>query len=134
MDCSKYTLEELNLLTFEYIRLHWDNGGRSEFDQSINDISRAIIDRYREKHGQCYLGSINRCDGSEEPFLIPYTGQKVCNFQYDILVPCRDETLAGLLEEHNTGKEVFDSDAARKCINAISKKIEKLNGIQLFWS
>ena len=134
MDCSKYTLEELNKLTHEYIRCHWDNGGRSEFDTSINDISRAIIDRYREKHGQCYVGNFNRRKDSDEPFLIPYTGQKVFNSQYSLVVPCRDEKLEGLLEKHNTGKRVFDSDAVRKSITAISERIKELGGTQLLWS
>jgi len=134
MDCSKYTLKELNLLTFEYIRLHWSNGGRSEFDTSINDISRAIIGRYREKHGQCYLGRINRRENSDEAFLIPYTGQKVFNFQYDVLVPCRDEKLSDMLEKHNVRKGFFDSDATWERITTILERIKELDGTQLIWA
>jgi len=60
MNYKQFSLEELYSLESGYILRHWANGGTSEFDMSINSISRAIIEKYNERHGNCFLGAINQ--------------------------------------------------------------------------
>ena len=132
MKYEEFTIEELEKLTGEYIKHHWSNGGSSEFDKSINDISRAIIKKYHQKHGKCFLGSINpstSLKNGEKATFVEYTGQLVLNFQFNFVIPCQDKELTDLLTEHQT---VYDQNSFNR-INAIILKIDEIGGIQLFW-
>ena len=137
MNYKQFSLEELYSLESDYILRHWANGGRSEFDMSINSISRAIIEKYNERHGNCFLGAINQhkfLEKGETATLIKYSGQKVFNFEFDIVVPCFDKKLIDLLTEHNTPQDSFDSQKTFRLIEAITSKIQEIGGHQLFWA
>lgn len=130
------TLEELDALADDYHRLHLSNGGSSEFDMSINDISRARIEAFRRKHGQCFLGSvnINGCDRSN-PIVefAPYVGQKIYNFQYTIVLPYEDEKLRALLKYHNTDRKISGCTDIMGSINVIFERLYAIGGIALTW-
>jgi len=134
-----FTLEYDNLLKLsgEYHHRHRDNGGASEFDSSINDISRAIVHKFREKHGQCFLGKVNLYDEERKKLdvrLVPYDGQPIYNFEYGFVIPCHDDELIDMIKEHNREKVVFDSAAIMEGINKIFNRIYELSGTALSWS
>jgi len=137
MNYKGKTLEELDFLTIEYIKRHRDLGGSSEFDTSINDISRAKIDKFKEVNGKCYLGNINHYDidrRNPDIKLVEYEGQLIYNFQYSFVIPCEDETVIWLINEYNREKKEFDCRLLMKEIEEINNRIEELGGEFLFWS
>jgi len=129
--------EELNQLTEEYLNMHRDNGGTSEFDTSINHISRAIVHKFYEKHGQCFLGKYNLYDEDRKNLkaeLVAYEGQPIYNFEFSIVVPSNDEKLTELIREHNREKVVFNSKEVMEGIEKITDRIVELKGIALVWA
>lgn len=129
--------EELDKLTVEYLNIHRDNGGTSEFDTSINHISRAIIHRLYEKYEKCFLGKYNLYDEDRKNLkveLISYEGQPIYNFEFDFVVPSNDEKLVELIGEHNREKDVFNNHEIMKGIEKITERITELKGTGLIWS
>lgn len=134
-----FTLEYDDLLKLAsgYHYIHRTNGGASEFDTSINDISRAMVHQFRKKHGQCFLGKINLYDQERknpDVKLVPYDGQLIYNFEYGFVLPCHDEELIAMIKEHNTEKEVPDPSAIMDRINKIFERIYALGGTALSWA
>ena len=131
------SVAELEGLDCEYHRTHWTNGGSSEFDTSINDISRAMIVAYHAEHGRCFLGKINDYDQyGKDPQIkfVPYEGQMVYNFGYAFIIPQEDERLRALIKDHNTQKIEYDSKEAYDVIEKITSRIAELGGTFLSWS
>lgn len=129
-------IDDLLKASTDYYKLHYDNGGASEFDQSINDISRALIQVFYEKHGVCYMGKINDYDqrgANPQITFTPYTGQTVYNFEFCFIIPCEDEELRRLLKDWNTAKE-WNGKKAWGDIEIITKRIDDLGGLMLSWS
>ena len=129
--------EELLELSERYYKIHEDNGGSSEFDTSINDISRATVYQFKKKHGQCFLGKVNLYDEERKRLdvkLIPYEEQLIYNFEYGFVVPCHDEKLIELIRDYNTEKRIFDSSEIMRDINKIFNRIEEFGGTGLSWS
>ena len=128
------TLSQLSKKTSDYIKTHWNNGGTSEFDKSINDISRATIDAMKKELGDCWLFKINRHpEDKDKPFMVQYTGQKVYNFEYSAIVPCYDKKLEELLIENS---KVLLGEPCRvtRLLLAIEERIYSLKGMYLIWS
>lgn len=130
------TLDELTSLTLEYIKKHWNTGGTSEFDHSINEISRAKIQVFYSHHGQAWLFKINRFfeEDKDKPYLVEYTGQQVYNFEFDGIVPCNDATLIELLKDYESPMQVYNGKDIMKKIDAIMNRMHELKGINLIWS
>lgn len=131
---SGMSLEQLNKEASYYVLQHC---GTSESDFSINDISRAIIHAFAHLHSQCYLGSINLRDKERQNSnyqFVPYTGQKIYNFQYEFVIPDFNEELLQLVIEHNRPKEIYDSKKNIDRIQEMIKMIETLGGINLLWA
>ncbi|MBB4035397.1 hypothetical protein GGR21_001290 [Dysgonomonas hofstadii] len=134
-----YSLSYENLLKLSerYYKIHEDNGGSSEFDTSINDISRATVYQFKKKHGQCFLGKVNLYDEERKRLdvrLVPYEEQLIYNFEYAFVVPCHDEKLIELIRDYNTEKKIFNSSEVMRDINKIFNRIEELGGTDLSWS
>ena len=130
------SLEELKQEATDYFLLHRMNGGSSEFDMSINDISRATIHVFHQRHGQCYLGKVNLYDKewAEPDFqFIAYEGQMIYNFECDFVLPCLDEELRLLIIEHNRPTHTFDSAHTWSGVQRIFARIEELGGVSLTW-
>lgn len=128
------TLAECQTAAANYLRRHWNNGGTSEFDQSINGISRATIEAMKAEKGECWMFKINRYKGDEDkPFMVEYTGQMVYNFEYAAIVPCYDKELENLLKDY-TKDSGYHSCTIMQKITAIMEKIDQLGGVNLTWS
>jgi hypothetical protein len=127
-------LEELNKKTNAYLIEHWDNGGTSEFDKSINDISRDRIKAVKEKYGTCFMYKINKWDQTELT-CVEFVGQKVFNFEFDLILPKRNEELIKLIDVRNAPKtEEYSNKRNMDEVKAIFDIVEKNNGISLVWS
>lgn len=129
--------EELNRLTEDYYMIHINDGGRSEFDKSINDISRAIVHQFKIKHGKCFLGKLNSYENDREKpdvKLVPYEGQLICNFEYDFVVLCNDRELVNLIRELIKIRKVRSSENVIDRIVKTTARIIKLKGTMLTWS
>lgn len=130
-------IKNLRKGSIEYFRKHYTNGGSSEFDTTINGISRAMIVAYHKKHGKCFLGKINDYDqygANPQIVFTPYTGQKIYNFEYAFVIAEEDEELRRMLKEHNTPKGKLDSKATMELIEKIIARISDLGGEFLSWS
>lgn len=130
------TLEELSVLIHGYLNRYHNTGGISEFDLSINDISRAVIQKYKEKHGKCFLGRINDydCDRKNPDIrLAEYTGQMIPNFRYEFILPCDDEDITRLINEYNREKEYPNPVRVKNLIGRITRRIVELEGDFLIW-
>lgn len=131
------SLEQLDGLDLDYFRRHRSNGGTSEFDPSVNDISRARIEAFRRERGACFLGNINLYDKERDNpdyRFTPYTGQLVHNFEYTLVLPTEDETLRTLIIEHNRPSATFDSKSVWQGIEQITARVQEIGGITLTWA
>lgn len=121
----------LKKMTREYHRKHSTNGGASEFDKSINDISRDIIDTMYEIHQECYLWKINLYNIEHDRICTPYIAQKVCNFEFAIATPCYDKILYSLIKAWNSPTIKTNM---HNLIERISNRVYKIGGIFLSWT
>lgn len=127
------TLTELNKATTEYIQKYWEVGGASEFDNSINEISRQKIYVFAKQNGgKCWLYQINPWDDSA--FFKRYTlGQKVYNFAFSIATAKRNHLIINTIKERIKPGE-YDSKKNMKEVDIIFNEVERAGGIILFWS
>lgn len=136
-DYENLSLEQLDQLALDYFLRHRLNGGASEFDLSINDISRARIQAFRRERGICFLAKINLWDkdrNNPDYRFTLYTGQHVCNFEFDLVLSVEDETLRKLIVEHNRPHGPLDSHAAWQRIQQITARMLEIGGINLTWA
>lgn len=126
------SVAELERASNLYIRRHWDNGGRSEYDSTTNDISRALIAAFQRERGKCLLGNINL---NEKDKALPnyrftlYTGQTIHNFEYGFIVAEEDEELRRMIVACSR-KQPTDMNLFRR----ILVRIDALGGCLLWWS
>lgn len=129
------TPDELDKEALDYFYRHRENGSSSEFDPSINDISRARIAAYYKQHGQCFLIKINdyNCDRRNPQITYtPYTGQLIYNFEFSLALPVEDEQLRELIVEQNREHPTLSGLTER--VKAIFERVEVLHGITLHWA
>jgi len=107
----------------------------SEFDTDMNVITQEKIKLFPElnNNGQCYLGKINRyTEDKGKPYLMPYDGQRVFNFEYGFMIPVYDEKLVELIRDREHAEYTGTKDDFRR-ITEITDRIQELGGIHLFW-
>lgn len=133
MELWKPTLKECSKKTTEYLVTH--EGLTSEFDQSINDISRETIKAMKRESGVCYLGKINLYDDDrKKPYkLTEYTGQRIYNFEYCFCLPCYDEVIERMIEERDKAPYTGTAEDCRR-VEAIADRVQQIGGKHLFWS
>jgi hypothetical protein len=126
------TLKELSKETINYLRL---NEGTSEFDMSINDISRNVIAAMKAEFGNCFVGKINLYGEERKKGykLVEYTGQIIYNFEYSFCLPCYDAELERMIDERDKAEYTCTADDYIR-VNAITERIYALKGENLFWS
>lgn len=126
------SLKELSEKTSAYLI---ENEGTSEFDMSINDISREVIAAMKAEYGTCFLGKVNLYgeERKKEYKLVEYTGQMVYNFEYGFCLPCYDAELERMINERDKAEYTGTSDDSKR-VSAIVDRIYSLNGKNLFWS
>ncbi len=126
-------LSKLEKASEDYLLRHWSNGGSCEFDGSINDVSRDKIDAMKDLHPEVFLGKINRYDDDKEKdYLVPYTGQKVYNFEYAFAIPVKDKIVRKLLQ----AREISGMDGKWIMENGeqIISRVLEIGGVLLQWS
>lgn len=128
---EKMTLYELMIENADYFLRHIDNGGKSELDHSINDISRARIAALQREKGACFL--LRTRLRPEERIAgcryTPYTGQTVCNFEFDMAVPVEDEELRRLVDAFNAAPRHPNIQLFER----MHDRMLKIEGISLTW-
>ena len=111
-------------------------GYPTEFDTEINDITVEKIKMFAALNNNgsgCYLGKINRySEDKGKPYLVPYDGQRVFNFEYGFMLPVYDEKLAEMIRDREHA-EYTGTKADFVLIEAIMGRIQELGGIHLFW-
>ena len=126
------TLNNLNKAANEYHKIHLQNGGASEFDQSINEISRKKIEVFSGLNEKCFLYKINKWNESDLT-CVEYTGQKVYNFEFDFMLNERNEEIINIINERNRPHEKYDGKRNMWEVEIIYNIVDKLNGIYLSW-
>ena len=126
------TMNELKQESTEYFI---ENKGTSEFDMSINDISRMQIEAMKREIGQCWLGKINLYgdERKKEYHLIPYIGQMVYNFDYDFCLPFNDDIIQYMIQDRDRTPYTGAIDDYKR-LNKIQNRIDELGGELLFRS
>lgn len=126
------TLQQLSKETTAYLTFY---EGTSEFDKSINDISRETITTMKKEYGTCFVGKINLYgdERKKDYKLTEYTGQKIYNFEYAFCIPCHDSKLEELITERDRAEYTGSKDDFKR-IDKIMNRIEELKGVNLFWS
>lgn len=106
-----------------------------ESDDTNNDLNRALIKVYAEKHPSCYLGNINFYGDEREALLNgnisclkEYDGGEVMNFECAFVVPVKDTRLEQMIKHWNTNK------AENETINQIFNRVDLLDGLIFIWS
>ena len=125
------TVKELSNETGKYLAYYQ---GTSEFDKSINDISREMIKAMKNEHDTCFVGKINLYDDDNKDYkLTEYTGQMIYNFEYAFCIPNHDSQLEQLITDRDRAPYTGTKDDFKR-IDEIMNRIEELGGHNLFWS
>ena len=129
------SIKELEKETAEYLINHAEEGGTSEFDMSINDISRAKIEAALVEWGQVYLGNVNIYDPNHgKPVkLVKYYGEKVFNFGYSFAIPCDSPELCKMIEDRDNSEYTGTKDDYKR-VTEIHNLIDSLGGFYLIWA
>ena len=125
-----------------------NDGMTSEFDMSINDISRDKADAmYRENNRVCYLGKINLYgnERKKEFKLVKYTPEKkhetltedersfIYNFEFAFCLPVYDAELERMINDRDNAPYNGTSQDS-VLVGKIMDRITVLKGVNLFWS
>lgn len=132
LNLEKFSLIELEQAANDYHIYHKDNFFASEFDQSINDISRAKIKAMYKENGSCWLYKLNKWE-TTDPDVWEYKGQKVYNFSCSFITAQRDDLLAQMVIDYNQPKEVHNPKASWRQINEIFDRVKEVKGIITTW-
>lgn len=112
------------------------DGWPSEFDQDMNVITAEKIKLFAQLNNneQCYLGKVNRYRGvdDDKPYLMPYDGQQVYNFEYGFMIPVYDEKLVELIRDREHAEYTGTKEDYRR-VSEIMDRIQELGGMHLFW-
>ena len=129
-------LQEIKKAGTAYHMMHIDNGGASEFDMSINDISRAKIQAVSELWQEVWLGHINLYGKDRHggrAIMEKWEGELVYNFEYAFCIPCHDAELEKLISDRDNAEYTGTTDDWNR-IEAIFTRIEALGGETLAWA
>ena len=83
------------------------------------------IKTYAKENKECYLGNINLYSQRREKQFTKYEGQKIYDYQFEFIVPKKDNELKKLIEAWNKGWSVKTFE--------IYDKIKELNGLYFIW-
>lgn len=132
-NCS---IQELIRAANAYHREHICSGGTSEFDMTINDISRAKIKALKKEQGSCFMYKLNKWKQSD-PDVWEYNGEKIYNFSCSFVTAKLDHDLAEMVMEYNRPKgegEKYDPKKIYSDIEAIFARVEIIGGLITTWA
>ena len=130
---SDARLDALSVATGRYLQ---QNQGTSEFDHSVNDISRLEITSAFVSWGEVWLGKVNlygderKVDYKLERY---EDGQAIYNFSYGFIVPCSDKILEGMIN----ARDKSDYTSAQNdsfLVDTIHDRVLEIGGILLIWA
>jgi len=126
-------MEEIIKHENEYFRLC--GGHIPEANEEWNNIQREKIAAVYEYNGKAYIGKINYYGEEREALTInsifaEYAGQMIYNFEADFVVPNKNTELAEMIIKWNEMKHPLSLDI----ITNITNMVEKIDGLNLFWS
>lgn len=123
------TLEELNKEAANYLMLH--DLQPKEFDKSINDLSKSMIETMKNIHGSCFMYKIN-LRKKEDVICQEYTKQQINNFCCDFIAPVKDEQVIQLINNWNN-KGTKTQSEKWEMIERIFDRVKEINGYNLIW-
>lgn len=129
-------LQEIKAAANTYHMTYADEGGSTEFDMSINDISRAKIQAVSEIWPEVWLGHVNLYGKDRhggKAIMQKWEGELVYNFEYAFAVPGHDIELEKMIRERDDA-EYTGTAADYKRIDVIFARIEALGGETLAWA
>ena len=92
-------IEQLNKQATDYIIRHRNSGGSSEFDTSINEISRAKIAVLKTTWKNVFLYKVNVFPYDVyKDHIQEYTGKKIYNFSCDFALNHENKELLAMME------------------------------------
>jgi hypothetical protein len=126
-------MEEITQCENALIRSFGGVPGIPEANGDLNDLQRGKIKAVYESAGKAYLGKVNYHGIERESLtsgtvLTEFTGQKVCNFQADYVVPDIDGELVDLIIQWNNDNSKIG------LVGRIYGRIEQIGGVNLLWS
>jgi hypothetical protein len=130
---GKVKLRLLRKMTANYHHKHYANGGSTEFDKSINDISRDKIETIDYLHGQCFLWKGNIYN-EDEKICVPYRGQRIYNFCADIVTPHYDQRLYDAIKKWNSKGVLEIEDRLDFVIQIYDYACDRCGGVELSWA
>lgn len=128
---TKQATSDISSQIDHYLALH--GGMPTEFDMSVNDLSRDVIRRIDEVYGQCYLVNINlrgKQRGDRNAVATTYqTGDNwnAHNFCADYASPIVTDELRDLVLE-------WDLSSNHDVLNGIIKHLDDLGAHPLIWA
>lgn len=129
---AKLELESIARAAGVYHLKHFSNGGSSEFDKSINELSRNMIETMVRLHGHCYLWKINRHSKDEPIWKIHNPGDRIFNFECELVTPRYDKKLYALIKMWSEYNKIIPDKW--KTLNAIFDRVEEIGGYSLSWA
>jgi len=123
------TIEQINKDMYTYLA---KNHGCTEFDKTINNLSRSIIQTMAYVHKDVWLYTVNLY--KDKQICEKYVGQKITNFYCTAVVPVKDQELIDMIEKWNGRKPVSSSANRLDFVNSIFNKLEELGGQVLLWA
>jgi hypothetical protein len=124
------TLESLKKeMTSRYVGNFMNDIG--EGDCFLNDMSRKIIQAYKDEAGQAWLGRINLYGKTYR--LTEFIGQMVYNFEYCYVLPIHDDQIEQMVQDREKAEYTGTKEDAER-LTRIFERIEELGGTLLHWS
>jgi hypothetical protein len=129
-------LQEIKQAGRTYHMTYAEEGGTSEFDMSINDISRAKIAACAEIWPEVWLGHVNLYGDDRhggKAIMQKWEGELVYNFEYAFAIPGHDAELEKLIRDRDDAEYTGTTDDYKR-VDAIFARIETLGGETLSWA
>ena len=106
----------------------------SEFDMSINDLSREVVQRYKDTFGTCYLVKVNLRGeerGVRDQIAKEWDGGTVLNFAAEFVTPIITDEVIDLILQRDL--EYLPKDDFQR-VEKIFDMLEDLGAMTLHWS
>jgi hypothetical protein len=127
--------EARQALVNEMVKWHWDGWFNfPEADETINNLSRFVIDAMQQEHGEAWLGKINLYnDGDRARPIWKWEDETVYNFGASFVMPRDDQVLRDLILARDAAEYTTAVDDMER-LDVIMDRIVEVGGITLVWT